>query len=196
MKRYIYVALGANLPADVGSAALPPAQTLQRALADLAAAGLDPVAQSRFYTTPCFPEGAGPDYINAAAVFRSDLAPAALLTILHQTEARYGRQRLARWAGRTLDLDLIACADEVLPDAATHRHWRDLPAETQAGQAPDQLILPHPRLQDRGFVLVPLAEIAPGWVHPILQRSTAEMLAALPPEARAGIALLSGQAQA
>jgi 2-amino-4-hydroxy-6-hydroxymethyldihydropteridine diphosphokinase len=187
LKRYIFVAFGGNLPVDVGSASLDPLKTLQRAVVDLGAAGLTLVAQSRFFTTPCFPAGAGPDYINAAAVFLTDLPPAAILQILHQVEAFYGRERVSRWAGRTLDLDLIACADEVLPDAATHRHWRDLPVDIQAQQAPDQLILPHPRLQDRGFVLVPLADIAPDWVHPILGLSVAAMLAALAPEARADI---------
>ena len=70
--------------------------------------------------------------------------------------------------------------DQVLPNPETFAHWRDLALEEQLNQAPDQLILPHPRLQDRGFVLVPLCDIAPDWVHPVSGLSAAEMLAKLP----------------
>ena len=84
---------------------------------------------------------------------------------------------------------------EVRPDAATQDRWRALPAAAQAQVAPDQLILPHPRLQDRGFVLAPLAEIAPGWVHPRLGQSVAAMLEALGPEGLAGMAPEGGRVQ-
>ena len=66
----------------------------------------------------------------------------------------------------------------------------DLGETAGARGAPESLILPHPRLQERAFVLIPLADIAPGWVHPLLGKSAAEMLADLPPGASAGIARL------
>ncbi|HRM75464.1 MAG TPA: 2-amino-4-hydroxy-6-hydroxymethyldihydropteridine diphosphokinase, partial [Paracoccus sp. (in: a-proteobacteria)] len=68
-----------------------------------------------------------------------------------------------------------------------HDAWRALPPERQAAAAPEGLVLPHPRLQDRGFVLAPLAEVAPGWRHPRLNRSVVQMLADLPEGALAGM---------
>lgn len=177
------LALGANLSTQ----ARKPAETLRAALADLAANGCDILAVSRFFRTPAFPAGNGPDYINAAAILRHDGPPEALLGLLHKVEALHGRDRVQRWGQRTLDLDLLAIGENVLPDVATWRNWHDLPLSEQARRAPDRLILPHPRLQDRAFVLVPLADIAPDWVHPVLGLSVADMCAALPPEARSEV---------
>ncbi|NBE06843.1 2-amino-4-hydroxy-6-hydroxymethyldihydropteridine diphosphokinase [Paragemmobacter ruber] len=176
------IALGANLPHDDQS----PLQTLRLALRDLTDAFGTPQT-SRIYETPCFPAGAGPDYVNAAiaAPLPGDLTPDQVLARLHAIEERYGRRRETRWGMRTLDLDLVAFGTAVLPDRATWQHWADLPADDQRRLAPDQLILPHPRLQDRAFVLVPLCDVAPNWVHPVTGRSIAQMTAALPAADRA-----------
>jgi len=169
------VALGGNLPRGDQS----PEVTLRKAIEDLRGFGAQITAVSRFYRTPCFPAGAGPDYVNAALVMQGFDDPVTVLKLLHDVEARHDRERHTRWAGRTLDLDLIAFGQAVLPDPATQSHWRDLSVSEQMLRAPEQLILPHPRLQDRPFVLIPLLDVAPDWRHPVLQRSIAEFCADL-----------------
>jgi 2-amino-4-hydroxy-6-hydroxymethyldihydropteridine diphosphokinase len=178
----LLVAFGANLPFDGCS----PAETLLKATEVLSGEGLTLLGLSRLFSTPCFPAGAGPDYVNAAAVFQSDCEDdfASILARLHVVEARFGRERAQRWGMRTLDIDLLAMGDSVLPDPETQDRWRLLPPEDQIRATPDQLILPHPRLQDRAFVLVPLADVAPDWVHPRTGLSVRQMLAALPAEDR------------
>lgn len=174
----VLVALGANLPHDGRS----PAETLRAAIAALPGEGLSLVRASRLYATPCFPAGAGPDYVNAAIRLRADAGqgPRAVLAVLHRIEARFGRARAERWGMRTLDLDLVAMGSMILPDPMTAAHWRDLAPPDQIAAIPDRLILPHPRLQDRAFVLVPLHEVSPRWRHPALGLTVTQMLRALP----------------
>lgn len=145
------------------------------------------LTQSQLYQTPAFPAGSGPDFINAAVAFDTDLAPSEILALLHRIEDDFGRTRVQRWGQRTLDLDLIAKGDAILPDLATYAHWRGLPLARQKTETPDTLILPHPRVQDRSFVLIPLGDVAPDWVHPHLNRSIADLITDHSPDQRAQI---------
>lgn len=182
------VALGSNVAGPVGSRA----RTLAEALRRLHGESVRVVAISRFYRTPCIPEGAGPDFVNAVAAVETEVEPEALLARLHAIEASLGRVRGRRWAARVIDLDLLDLDGRILPDAQTQAAWRCLPPEAQARAAPDRLILPHPRLQDRAFVLVPLAEIAPEWHHPVLGATAEALLAARPTAERAAISPVAG----
>ncbi|MDO5622463.1 MAG: 2-amino-4-hydroxy-6-hydroxymethyldihydropteridine diphosphokinase [Paracoccus sp. (in: a-proteobacteria)] len=178
------IALGANLDGPAGR----PAASLIAALDQIAALpGVTLHAVSRFWRSPAWPIGAGPDFVNAACAVTTTLPASRLLEALHRIEADLGRVRQHRWGARAVDLDLIAYGAALLPDAATAAHWRDLPPEAQTQETPDRLILPHPRMQDRGFVLLPLAEIAADWRHPALGASVAELAARLSDAARQGL---------
>jgi 2-amino-4-hydroxy-6-hydroxymethyldihydropteridine diphosphokinase len=174
------VALGSNLDfGDEGSSDI-----LDTAFAALEARGVVIRRRSKYYSTPAFPAGAGPDFVNAAAAIDWAGDASSLLVQLHAVEAELGRTRAKRWGARTLDLDLIAMGQQVLPDAQTHRYWRNLPLEAQKTDVPPELILPHPRLSERAFVLVPLMDVAPDWRHPITGLTVRAMHDALSVDAR------------
>lgn len=97
-----------------------------------------------------------PDYLNGCAVLEVAQNPTELLTILQATEVQFGRVRRERWSARTLDLDLLLYDDLIL----------DSP----------NLTIPHPRMHERAFVLVPLAEIAPNWIEPVSGVAIAKLL--------------------
>ncbi|MEX0282546.1 MAG: 2-amino-4-hydroxy-6-hydroxymethyldihydropteridine diphosphokinase [Arenibacterium sp.] len=178
-----FIAIGSNVPfgGDL------PRNTVAAALTKLQQHGWVIRRISRFFETPSFPPGSGPDFVNAVVAVATEDPPEKVLCRLHDIETDFNRRRDKRWGARTLDLDLIASGDTVLPNEAGLRAWMDLSLEAQQSSAPQGLLLPHPRIQDRAFVLVPLCDIAPDWQHPVLRKSARALLAELPDDDIAAI---------
>lgn len=156
----IFVGLGANLPSPTHGR---PLDSLKAALLALAAAGVSVKRCSRIYRSAPVPASDQPWYLNAVAEVESDLQPAPLMARLHEIEADFGRVRSMPNAPRVLDLDLLIYDDRV----------------SDPGDWP---CLPHPRLIERAFVLLPLAELAPEWRHPQSGRCLSELIETLPPD--------------
>jgi 2-amino-4-hydroxy-6-hydroxymethyldihydropteridine diphosphokinase len=152
----ILIGIGGNLPsARYG----PPREALPAALAQLEASGILVVACSSWYRTEPVPASPQPWFVNAVASLETDLNASGLLATLQAVEARFGRIRSKPNAARVLDLDLLDYGGQVTNTT--------------------RLVLPHSRLHERRFVLVPLAEIAPNWRHPVLRLTAKQLLSRL-----------------
>ncbi len=163
----ILIGLGANLATVFGS----PLSTLNAALQLMPSLGIKVVRCSSFYQTPAMARDVQPPYVNAVAVVESTMPARELLGALHHIEAQFGRVRRLRWAPRTLDLDLLDYEGQIVTDVG--------PRGLEAGIGPLPLALPHPGVPYRGFVLIPLAEVAPHWCHPVSGEGISELLRAL-----------------
>ncbi len=159
----VLVALGANCPGPWGA----PRETLARALLELARHGVAVKALSALYETAAIGQARQLPYLNAVALLQTSKPPAALLRLLKQVERRAGRRGGRPWGARTLDLDLVDYKGIV-------QNWRaKRPDVAKGGQRP--LVLPHPLMQERPFVLRPLLDVAPGWRHPVWRSSGREL---------------------
>ncbi len=152
------IGIGANLPGPDG---FSPRATCGRALGCLEGLGIRVVKRSGWFRSRPVPVSAQPWFANAVAAVETELGPAALMAALLDCEAGLGRLRSAVNEARTIDLDIIDY-------------------EGLIASGPDGPKLPHPRLEARAFVLLPLAEIAPGWRHPASGVAVGELIAALP----------------
>ena len=150
--KLILIGLGGNLASPRFGA---PLDTLAAALVALEAEGIQIATRSAWYRTEPVPRSDQPWFVNAVASLITDLAARDLLAVLQATEGQFGRVRGQPNAARVLDLDLLDGRGQVTGTSS--------------------LVLPHPRLHQRRFVLQPLAEIAPDWRHP-LSGLTAEQL--------------------
>ncbi|MFQ5938909.1 MAG: 2-amino-4-hydroxy-6-hydroxymethyldihydropteridine diphosphokinase [Alphaproteobacteria bacterium] len=156
----ILIGIGANLPsARCG----PPERTCEAALETLAAEGVCVLRRSRWYRSAPVPPSEQPWYVNGVVQASTRLGPKPLLELLHRIERAFGRVRAEPNAARVIDLDLLAY-DDLITDG------------------PDEPLLPHPRMHQRAFVLLPLAEIAPEWRHPVTGEPIDRLIAALPPD--------------
>ena len=148
----IYIALGANLPSSAGA----PEQTLRRVLDLLPTRAVAVEAVSPFYRSPAWPNPADPPFVNAVARVRTKLSPGDLMRILLQIETEFGRRRAIKNAPRTIDLDIVDYGGLVTDSA--------------------HLMLPHPQMHERAFVLKPMADLAPDWRHPVTGQLVSDLL--------------------
>jgi 2-amino-4-hydroxy-6-hydroxymethyldihydropteridine diphosphokinase len=166
----ILLGLGSNLAGRWGE----PTAILAHTLQELTAAGLRILACSSFYATAPVGLGRQPTYINAVVMAEASFGPAELLRTLKRIERRAGRRLGRHWGPRQLDIDVLDFGGRQV-------------GRPQGRQRPGQLMLPHPELHRRAFVLLPLHEIAPSWRHPRLGLSVATLLSRLPAHDRAGV---------
>ena len=145
---------------------------------------------SPIYLTPAFPTGSGPDFLNAAIQIETDVSPEKLLDRLHRIEDLFSRTRPYRWAPRSCDLDLLFYDDLVRPSHEVFHNFAQFSTSEAIANTPTELILPHPRLHERAFVLGPLRDIAPNFIHPVFQKTIAELWEELPKQERDEISKL------
>lgn len=164
----IALALGANVAGPWGS----PLETIRTALRELSARGVRIVAASRVFHTPALGYSPQPDYLNAAILVRCSLTPAMLMRELKRIERRAGRRSGKPWGPRPLDLDLLYARGA----RSGSRRTRGTPT----GHLARPLMLPHPELEKRAFVLVPLRDVAPHLRGLVSGRSVGQLVRALP----------------
>lgn len=152
----ILIALGANLPSRYGA----PEETLKAAVIKLEEEGIQVLQASSIWLTAPVPISDQPWYRNAVVAIETALDVQELMAVLQKIEEDFGRVRSVRDAPRALDLDILAYNNEIHDKV--------------------DCTVPHPRMQGRAFVLMPLQEIAPEWVHPVLGLSVQKMIETMP----------------
>jgi len=162
----IIIGIGANLPRTEDEL---PRKTCGQALESLNNRHIFVQKCSHWYKTAPVPISDSPWYVNAVASLETSLSANDLLSELLDTEARFGRQRSVPNAARTLDLDLLCYGTSVLDQRIEDGNKVNL-------------VLPHPRMHQRAFVLLPLRQLVPDWVHPVSGATIDELISELPPE--------------
>ena len=155
-KTSILIGIGANLVPD-GYAT--PREGCEAAIAGLCELGIDVLAVSPWYETAPVPVSDQPWFNNAVIAATTAMTATDVLVALHSIEAGFGRVRTVRNAARALDLDLLDYGGQTYDD--------------------DNITIPHPRLHERAFVLLPMRDVAPGYTHPVSGRGIDGLIAAL-----------------
>jgi len=190
----ILIGLGSNL-SDRKSAT--PRLMLEMALVEMAARGIDIVKQSHFYESEPVPKSDQPWFVNAVVAVETIHSPEKLLETLHDIEAGLGRRRRIRWEARIIDLDILTFHDHIYPSPDTWPardvgHAQNCPTgdgtKANAGENEAQgMIIPHPRLHERLFVLKPLMDICPDWTHPVSGKTAKAYASQLTEQAKQGM---------
>ena len=177
MSNYVVV-LGSNLSSEFGNSA----ETLKKCVDEIKSdPSIESLLESNWYISASLLNKKDPRYVNVGIRFNTKLKPIQLLNFTSGLENKYGRKRQERWGPRTCDIDILLCYQLILPSKLYFNKWLNLNISDQIKLVPDELILPHPRLQERTFFLKPLIDLQPDWIHPFLKVKAKEMLDSLPP---------------
>jgi len=163
------LSLGSNLP--YGD--MEPIGVLNAAITALENAGFRSVKVSGFYETEPVPKSDQPNFINCVIEGKTSQNALGVLHICQSVERSFDRERHVRWGARTLDIDIISYDQEVYP---LTEEWCVLAADVDAEATVPELVLPHPSMHKRAFVLRPLCDLAPDWLHPVYGRTAADLL--------------------
>ncbi len=176
MTNYVVV-LGSNLPSEFGNSF----ETLKQCIYEIKTyLPIKSLLESNWYISSSYVDKREPRYLNVGIRFSTNLNPTELIKLTAGLEDKYGRRRKRRWESRSCDIDILLCDQQILPSRDYFVKWLKLDFLDQIKLVPDELIIPHPRLQERTFFLKPLDDLQPDWVHPFLKLKAKEMLDSLP----------------
>ena len=176
MINYVVV-LGSNLPSEFGNSF----ETLKQCIYEIKKyLAVEPLLESNWYSSSSVLDKREPKYLNVGIRFSTNLNPSELIKFTSGLENKYGRKRRKRWASRTCDIDILLSDQKILPSQDYFEKWLKLDFSDQIKLVPNELVIPHPRLQERAFFLKPLYDLQPNWTHPFLNLNSKEMLDSLP----------------
>ncbi len=182
-KKLCWLALGSNLP----HGGMEPLQVIRAAIAALKDLGLDQIKISGFYRTEPVPKSDQPDFINCVITGETSHKALEILDICQSVEQSFGRDRSIRWGARTLDIDIIDYDHQLYPSIDT---WHAVADNMEATTVMPELLLPHPFMHQRAFVLRPLCDLVPDWRHPVYRKTAADLLSEQPEQDRASLVAL------
>ncbi len=176
-KKHCWLALGSNLPYG----GMEPLQVIEAAITALQDAGLDQTRVSGLYRTEPVPKSDQPDFINCVITGKTHHKALEILDICQSIERIFGRERSTRWGARTLDIDIINYDHQIYPSLD---EWRAVADHVDVSTDMPKLVLPHPFMHQRAFVLRPLCDLVPGWSHPVYSRTATDLLSEQPEQDR------------